>query len=65
MFILQEKLEKSVAKLKGNKDFFNQFIYNMDKWLVKNSKHMLNMFKQLDVEDEGTLTYDEFKSGMS
>ncbi|KAK3086156.1 hypothetical protein FSP39_014418 [Pinctada imbricata] len=59
-----EKLDKAVTKLKGNRDFYHQFLHTIDKWLIKNAKQVINMFKQLDIEEEGSVTYDEFKSGM-
>jgi len=35
----------------------------MDKWLKKNYRKMLDIFKTLDVDGEGYVTFDEFKAG--
>ena len=62
LYQIQEKLEKSVEKLKAREDFYDTFICRMHKWLVDKASLAIEMFKNID-SDEGLLSYDEFKAG--
>nr|XP_022346002.1 uncharacterized protein LOC111138365 isoform X2 [Crassostrea virginica] len=59
-----EKLEKSSEKLKSQKDFYHNFLQEMDAWLVRNADKIIKMFKEFDEDGESIITYDEFKSGL-
>lgn len=59
-----EKLEKSAEKLKAQKDFYHNFIQEMDSWLVRNAEQVIKMFEEFDEDGESIITYDDFKSGM-
>lgn len=62
-FFLKEKLEKSAEKLKAQKDFYHNFIQEMDSWLVRNAEQVIKMFEEFDEDGESIITYDDFKSG--
>lgn len=64
-FFLKEKLEKSAEKLKAQKDFYHDFIQEMDSWLVRNAEQVVKMFEEFDEDGESIITYDDFKSGNS
>ena len=56
-------MEKSSEKLKSQKDFYHNFLQEMDAWLVRNADKIIKMFKEFDEDGESIITYDEFKSG--
>ncbi|XP_067651047.1 microtubule-actin cross-linking factor 1, isoforms 6/7-like isoform X2 [Haliotis asinina] len=60
----QEKLEKSTEKIRNNPEMFNVFVNRMDRWLKQKSSCAVEMFKKIDTEGEGIITYSQFKSGM-
>ncbi|XP_061188629.1 uncharacterized protein LOC133206080 [Saccostrea echinata] len=59
-----EKLEKACDKLKNQREFYHDFIQEMDRWLVRHSDQIVEMFKEFDEEGDGFISYDDFKSGM-
>ncbi|XP_005101958.1 uncharacterized protein LOC101853244 [Aplysia californica] len=60
----QEKLEKAIEKLKMNEDFYDTFVNRMHQWIVDHAAMAVEMFKRIDSDGEGLLSYDEFKAGM-
>ncbi|XP_041375999.1 uncharacterized protein LOC121388638 [Gigantopelta aegis] len=61
---VQEKLEKAIRKLKENPVYFHSFLGRMDRWLVGVAPTVVEIFKQLDQDGEGVVSYDDFKAGM-
>lgn len=59
-----EKLEKSIGKLKENHVYYDNFISRMHQWLVDIAPCAIELFKKMDLDGEGAVTTDEFKSGM-
>ena len=61
--VLQEKLEKQVEKLKEDVVHYDRFINRMHQWLLDNADTAVEMFRHIDSDGEGLLSFDEFKSG--
>ncbi|PVD21297.1 hypothetical protein C0Q70_19469 [Pomacea canaliculata] len=59
-----EKLEKATEKLKEDHIFYDRFINRMHRWLIDIAPKAMELFKKIDMEGEGAVTTDEFKSGM-
>ena len=59
----QIKLEKEAETLKCSGDGFLQFLNRMDSWIALNIKKIMDLFRKFDSDDEGFLTFEEFKSG--
>lgn len=59
-----EKLEKQVEKIKADVPYFDRLINTMHQWLVANAETAVELFRQIDSDGEGLLSFDEFKSGM-
>jgi len=59
-----EKLEKSVEKMKAKEDVYDTFITKLHQWLVTFSANAMDMFKRIDTDGEGILSFDEFKAGL-
>ncbi|XP_071091862.1 uncharacterized protein [Haliotis cracherodii] len=60
----QEKLEKNTDKIRNNPEMFNDFVDRMDRWLRQKTSCAVEMFKKIDTEGEGIISYSLFKSGM-
>ena len=61
--MFQEKLEKQMEKLKADVCYYDRFINRMHQWLLDNAETAVEMFRQIDSDGEGLLSFDEFKSG--
>ncbi|GFO25361.1 calcium-dependent protein kinase 5 [Plakobranchus ocellatus] len=59
-----EKLEKQIEKLKADTAYYDGFIKRMHQWLLDNADTAVEMFRQIDSDGEGLLSFDEFKAGM-
>lgn len=42
---------------------FNDFVDRMDRWLKQKTSCAVEMFKKIDTEGEGIISYSLFKSG--
>lgn len=62
-FFMQEKLEKATEKLKEDHIFYDRFINRMHRWLIDIAPKAMELFKKIDMDGEGAVTTDEFKSG--
>ncbi|CAL1539365.1 unnamed protein product [Lymnaea stagnalis] len=57
-------LEKKIEKLKLNESNYDSIINRMHQWMVDKAKIATDVFKLMDINGEGLLSYDEFKAGM-
>ena len=44
-------------------DLYQNFLERMDRWIASNKHKAVELFKRFDINGDGVLTYDEFKSG--
>ena len=44
-------------------DLYQNFLDRMDRWITANKHKAVELFKRFDLNGDGVLTYDEFKSG--
>ncbi|CAG5131069.1 unnamed protein product [Candidula unifasciata] len=59
-----EKLEFQTEKLKLDDIYYDSLINHMHQWLQEKSMVAKEMFKCMDSQGEGVVSYDEFKAGM-
>lgn len=58
------KLEKSCEDLTSQLDLYQSFLDRMNRWLSQNGLKAEELFRKFDTNQDGMLTYDEFKAGM-
>ncbi|XP_064599479.1 uncharacterized protein LOC135466020 [Liolophura sinensis] len=58
------KLDKAAGKIRESGGAFHKFISRMDRWITVYYPKAVELFQKFDEEGFGTLTYEEFKSGM-
>ncbi|KAI0222525.1 hypothetical protein LSAT2_026228 [Lamellibrachia satsuma] len=59
-----EKVDLAADQLRQNLGLYDHFLERMDKWLFQNRRKVLSVMKKFDRDQEGLVTYDEFKSAM-
>lgn len=59
----QLKLEKSCEDLTSQLDLYQSFLDRMNRWLSQNGLKAEELFRKFDTNQDGMLTYDEFKAG--
>ena len=55
-------MEKSAQDLRRAGAKFDYFLDRMEIWLKKNKIQLIELFRTLDAEGEGAITYEEFKA---
>ncbi|XP_033626909.1 uncharacterized protein LOC117289753 [Asterias rubens] len=60
----KEKLEKACDLMTSKTDLYQNFLDRMDRWIACNKHKAVELFKRFDLNGDGVLTFDEFKSGM-
>ena len=63
--LMKEKVDLAANQLRQNLGLYDHFLERMDKWLFQNRRKVLSVMKKFDRDQEGLVTYDEFKSGIS
>lgn len=63
--LMKEKVDLAADQLRQNLGLYDHFLERMDKWLFQNRRKVLSVMKKFDRDQEGLVTYDEFKSGIS
>ncbi|XP_029647153.1 uncharacterized protein LOC115221079 [Octopus sinensis] len=61
----EEKLEKEVEKMRSNEELVESIVYRVNRWLAVNSNSVTELFSSYDTDDEGLVTYKQFKAGMT
>ncbi|PIK38896.1 hypothetical protein BSL78_24272 [Apostichopus japonicus] len=58
------KLEKSCEELTTQLDLYQSFLDRMNRWMKENGMKAEELFRKFDTNQDGLLSYDEFKAGM-
>lgn len=60
---IQLKLEKSCEELTTQLDLYQSFLDRMNRWMKENGMKAEELFRKFDTNQDGSLSYDEFKAG--